>query len=94
MGIIINFLLASLISSLSLGIIFFLTKLGNIDVYVENSWLKAGGVLAAFIVLYLLIKRTVFLPQTAEKSSVCKSISHHGELGVPGVIDGKFTLRP
>lgn len=55
-----NFLLAVLITTLTLWILRRLSTLGPIEVSIENEWLRAGGTVPRFIVIYEMIRRTVF----------------------------------
>ena len=57
---VVNLLLASGLAAVALAVLAALRWLGGVDVQIDISWLKIGGALAGFVVIYECLRRTVF----------------------------------
>ena len=53
-------LITTLLSLLTLGILYALVQLGDINVAIESVTVRASGVVGAFVLIFLMTSRVVF----------------------------------
>lgn len=58
--IVFNTLITTFLTVLTLATLHMLAAIGDINVTIENKWLNAGGVIAGYIVIFSIYKRTIF----------------------------------